>query len=63
VVGALKLGNTVSFRTMVHNLIIYTHTPILEDMDDTVNVLLEPAHCNTCRGSGERDISGESSDR
>jgi hypothetical protein len=37
--------------------------PILEDIDDIVNILLGPAHFNTCKGSGERDISGESSDR
>jgi len=35
---------------------------ILEDIDDIVNVLLGPAHVNTCRGSCERDISGKSSD-
>jgi len=59
----LKLGNTIPLRARVHILNIGTHTPILEDIDDTVNVLLGPAHFNTCRGSGERDISGESSDR
>ena len=58
-----KLGNTLLLRARVHKLNIDAHTPILEDIDDIVDVLLGPAHFNTCRGSGERDISGESSDR
>jgi hypothetical protein len=57
VVGFSKLGNTLPFRTRVHKLNIDTHMPILEGIDDIVNVLLGPAHCNTCRGSGERDIA------
>ena len=58
-----KLGNTLLLRARVHKLNIDAHTPILEDIDDIVDVLLGPAHFNTCRGSGERDISGKSSDR
>jgi len=63
VVGFSKLGNTIPLRARVHILNIGIHTPILEDIDDIVNVLLGPAHFNTCRDNGERDISGESSDR
>jgi len=44
VVGFSKLGNTVPFRTRVHISNIDTHTPILENIDDIVNVLLGPAH-------------------
>jgi len=54
VVGFSKLGNTFPLRARVH---------ILNIIDNIVNVLLWPAHFNTCRGSGERDISGTSSDR
>ena len=39
VVGTSKLGNTVPFRTRVHILNIDAHTPILEDIDDIVNVI------------------------
>ena len=60
---APKLENTLLLRARVQKLNIDAHTPILEDIDGIVGVLLGPAHFNTCRGSGERDISGESSDR
>jgi len=63
VVGFSKLGNIIPLRARVHILNIGTHTPILEDIDDIVNVILGPAHFNTCRGSGERNISSMSSDR
>jgi len=63
VVGFSKLGNTIPLRAMVHILNIDARTPILEDIDDIVNVLLGPVHFNTCRDSGERDISGEISGR
>ncbi len=38
VVGALKLGNTFPFSTRVHKLNIDAHMPILEDIDDIVDV-------------------------
>jgi len=57
VVGFSKLGNTIPLRARVHILNIDAHTPILEDIDDIVNVFLGPAHFNTRRGSGERDIA------
>jgi hypothetical protein len=63
VVGFSELGNTIPLRARVHKLNIDTHTPILEDVDDIVKVLLGPAHFNTCGGSGERDICCMSSDR
>ena len=63
VVSFSKLGNTIPPRARVHILNIGTHMPIIEDINDIVNVLLGPAHFNNCRGSGERDISGKSSDR
>ena len=63
VVGFSELGNTIPLGARVHILNIDAHTPILEDVDDIVKVILGPAHFNTCRGSGERDICGVSSDR